>query len=47
MTDKYLLSSKMKVQRRNTFFQLMTSVELEAWEQRKCAADSQWNYRHL
>jgi len=37
----------MKVEMRNTFFLLMMSAELEAWEQKKCAADSPWNYRHL
>jgi hypothetical protein len=36
----------MELETRNTFFQLVNSAELEAWEQRKYAADNQWNYRH-
>ncbi len=49
MADRCLIctSSKMEVETRNTFVQLVASAELEAWEQRKCAADNQWNHRHL
>jgi len=42
MADRCLICtlSKMEVETRNTFVQLVALAELEAWEQRKCAADN-------